>query len=87
MTRTLLQHFGCDEFGESEEAAEVERQNRSVIVVGIVGERLGDEDAGIVDQRVDAAEAFERLRDDALRRLGIGDVAGEQPGHRDPRTA
>ena len=68
-----------------EEAAEIDRNDRREILGGIVGERLGDEDAGIVDQRVDAAETLERLRYDLLRRRRIGDVAGNGQNIRIPR--
>ena len=51
--------------------------HRAIVFGGVVGERLGDEDAGVVDQRVDAAEARDRLRDDALGGRRIGDVAGD----------
>jgi hypothetical protein len=37
-----------------------------------------DEDAGIVDERIDAAEALERLRRDAFRGSGIAYVAGNR---------
>jgi hypothetical protein len=77
MAGALLQHFGRDPPGHVEEAAEVDRDDRRVILVRIAGEGLRNEDAGVVDQAVDAAEALERLRDDSFGRLGIGDVAGD----------
>ena len=46
--------------------------------LGVLGERLGDEDAGVVDQRVDAAEL--RATASAIDPLGgrrVGDVAGD----------
>src|SRR5258706_15204018 len=48
VTRTLLQHFGRDPFGEPKETSEIDRKDRSVISFGIVDERLGDEDARVV---------------------------------------
>ena len=49
----------------------------AIVGLGVIGERLGDEDAGVVDQRVDAAEPRHGFRDHALGGLGIGDVAGD----------
>ncbi len=47
-----------------------------VVVGRVVGERLGDEDARVVDQGVDPAEPVERGRDDLRRGGGVGHVAG-----------
>ena len=41
----------------------------------IVDERLGNEDAGIVHQRVDASIALDGRADDALGSVGRGDIA------------
>ena len=48
-----------------------------VVGGGVVGERLGDERARVVDQGVDAAEPSERSADDAVGGLRIGDVSGD----------
>ncbi len=77
MPRTPLCHLGNGAPGETEEPAEVDRNDGGEIVLGVVDERFGDEDACIVDERVDAAEAIESLRDDALHRRRIDDVAGD----------
>src|SRR6516225_3295885 len=61
-----------------EEAVKIDAQYVGVVFVRIFGERLSDENAGIVDERVDAAEAPEGLRHDAFRSLGVGDVAGNR---------
>ena len=53
---------------------------------GVLGERLADVDAGVVDQRVDPPEARERLAHDPLCRLGLGDVALPRSQCRGPQT-
>ncbi len=71
----LGEHVLDGELGDVEEAVEVHRGHGGVVVGGVVGERLGDEDACVVDQGVDPAEPFDgRLR----RPFGggaVGDVA------------
>src|SRR5262245_53071038 len=53
-----LQHLlGC-EAGDVKKATEIDTKHVGIIFVGIVSERLCDEDTGIVDERVDAAEAL-----------------------------
>src|SRR5258708_4132695 len=42
----------------------------------LLGERFGDEDAGVVDERVDPPEPGHPFGDRTLGRLPIGDVAG-----------
>ncbi len=76
-----------DAAGDVEEAVQIGRQHRGIVLVGVVGERLGDEDAGIVDQRVDLTELLERLLDDALGSLGIADVARDRQDIRVRTTA
>jgi len=60
-----------------EEAGDVDRQVVVVVGMGEFDERLGDEDAGVVDQRVDAPKERQRLADDALGGRRVGDVAGD----------
>ena len=72
------QHFAGCAPGDEEKAVEIDAKDVGVIVVRIISERLGDEGTGIVDKRVDAAEAIERLRHDAFRGLGISDVASNR---------
>ena len=64
-----------------EEPGEVDADHGCVVVGGVVGERLGDVDAGIVDKGVDAAEAFECAADDPVGGGGFSDVPvdGEHP--------
>jgi hypothetical protein len=71
-----LQHLGRDPLRDIEEAGEVGRDLCVEILGRVVGERLGDEDAGIVDQRVDPAEARVCLFDNALCRRRIADISG-----------
>jgi hypothetical protein len=61
------------------EAGEIDAQDRGAVGLGVLGERLGDEDAGVVDERVDAPEPGHAFGDRPLGGLAIGDVAG----HRD----
>ncbi len=42
---------------------------------GVDGERLGDEDSGVVDQGVDASETRECFADDPVGGCGLGDVS------------
>ena len=50
-----------------------------VVGPGVLDERLGNENAGVVDERVDAPEPGDTFGDRTLRRLPIGDVAGNEP--------
>ena len=72
----LLLHLGDGELGDVEEARDVDADHGRIVFGGVLRERLGDEDAGVVDQRVDAAEALDGLRDHALGGVPVGDVAG-----------
>ena len=74
MARSLLQHFGDGALGQREEPGEIDADHRCVVVGGVVGERLGDVDPGIVDEGVDAAEALECPADDPVGGGGFGDV-------------
>jgi hypothetical protein len=56
MAATLLFHLGDGELRHVEEADSVDAQGGGEVGFGIFGEGLGDEDAGIVDERVDAPE-------------------------------
>ncbi len=58
-----------------EEASEVHARNRCVVFSGVPSEWLGNEDAGVVDQRIDAAEACHSLRNHAARGSRVGDIA------------
>ncbi|MNI32307.1 hypothetical protein D3C73_862160 [compost metagenome] len=69
-------HFGDGQLSDVEEAVQVHRQHVGVVFGGVLGERFGDEDAGVVDQGVDATETFDGFTDDFLRDFRVADVAG-----------
>jgi hypothetical protein len=54
MAAALLLHLGDDELRDVKEAGDVDAQDRSIVGFGVLGERFGDKDAGVVDERVDA---------------------------------
>jgi hypothetical protein len=56
MAPALLLHLGDGELRGVEEPGGVDAQDGSVIGLGVLGEGLGDEDARVVDERVDAPE-------------------------------
>src|ERR1700733_12470016 len=68
-------HLGDDPLGQPEEPAQVDPGEQGVVRGGVVGERLGDEHAGVVDQRVDAAEPLQRTLDDPVGGGRLRDVA------------
>src|SRR6516165_3543585 len=49
----VLQHLGYGAPSQPEEPREVDRDHEGVVVGGVVGERLGNEYAGVVDKGVD----------------------------------
>jgi hypothetical protein len=61
-----LQHFGDGPLSQCEKSGQVDGDDRCVVIGGVVGEWLGDEDAGVVDERVDASEAVKRFADDPV---------------------
>ena len=65
-----------------EEAEDVHAEDGSEVRLGVAGEGLGDENAGVVDERVDAPEPRQTFGDRALRRFAARDVArdGENIG-------
>lgn len=71
----LPQHLGGRLLRDVEEPEQVQRDEGHQIVLGVVDEGLGDEDSGVVDQGVDAAEALHRCTDHALRSARSGDVS------------
>src|SRR3981189_3803310 len=78
MAATLFLHVGDGEVSDVKEAGKVDAQHGYVVGFDVLGEGLGDEDAGIVDERVDAPEPGHALGDHTLRRSPIGDVAGHR---------
>jgi hypothetical protein len=77
MAAALLLHLGDGELRHVKEARDIDAQDRRVVGLGVLSERFGDEDAGVVDERVDAPEPRHAFRDCTLGRLAIGDVAGD----------
>ena len=77
MAAALLLHLGDGELRDVKEPADVDAQDRCVVGLGVLGERLADEDAGVVDERVDPAEPGHAFGDRTLGRLPIGNVAGD----------
>lgn len=71
----LCQHFGDDALGEMEEAKHVHRCDQCIVFGRVADEGLGDEDTGVVDQRVDAAEPHHRFENEAFGSSGVGDIA------------
>ncbi|MOA37346.1 hypothetical protein D3C78_1589280 [compost metagenome] len=72
----LLFHLGDGELGDVEEAIDVHRQHIGVVFCGVRGERLGDEDPGVVDQGIDATETGHRFTDDTPGGFRFADVTG-----------
>ena len=77
MAAALLLHLGDGELGDVKEARDIDAQDRRIVGLGVLSERFGDEDAGVVDERVDAPEPGHAFGDRTLGRLPIGDVAGD----------
>jgi hypothetical protein len=75
VTAVPLFHFRNRELRDVEEARSVYRQHGTVVGLRVFREGLGDEDAGIIDKRVDAPEPRQTLGDRLMRRLSVGDVA------------
>jgi len=62
----LLLHFRNRQLGNAEESGEVDAERAGEIGLALLGERFGDEDAGVVDQRVDTAEPGQAVGDHPL---------------------
>ena len=78
MAAALLLHLGNGELGDVKETGDVDAHHRRVVSLGVLGERLPDEDAGVVDERVDAPEPRHAFGNRALGCLSVGDVAGDR---------
>ena len=70
-------HLVDGTLGKPEEPGQVDPDDRRVVGGGVVGERLGDEHARVVDQGVDAAEASQGCIDDPLGGSALGNVRGD----------
>src|SRR6516162_2564137 len=74
MTATLFLHFSNHELRHVEEASEIDAQNGSVVGIRVLSERLGDENASVVDKRIDAAKPPHCLCNDTLGRSPLANV-------------
>src|SRR6202035_1981227 len=70
-------HLVDGTLGKPEEPGQVDPDDRRVVGRGVVGERLGDQHASVVDQGVDAAEASQGCIDDLLGGSALGNVRGD----------
>src|SRR6266403_827108 len=75
VTGARPQHRGQCLLRDVEESRQIYSCHPHKVGFGIVDERLGDEDAGVVYQRVDAPKALDGRADDAVGSRGGGDVA------------
>src|SRR5438105_5797290 len=75
MPTALFEHRRDRTLRHGKEPGEVDRDDVGVVLGGVIGERLGDEHASVVDQRVDPAELTQALADDLFGGGGIADVA------------
>src|SRR3989475_1368243 len=74
----LREHLFYGELGEVQKALKVRRYKRFEILDGVVRERLGEEDAGVIDQYVNDLEASYRCLDDLGGSCGLADVTVHQ---------
>jgi hypothetical protein len=78
MAAVLLQHLADGALGQPEESGEVDADDQRVVLGGVVDEWLGDEDACVVDQGVDAPEAINCLANDLVGGGLLGHVARDR---------
>ena len=83
----MLQHFGGHALRETEKSAKIGRNDGRIILLRVIDEGFGDENARIVDEGVNAAKASEPLRNDAIGRRRIGNVTGDVQTRPRPTTA
>ena len=82
MARALLEHLGGRPLGDVKEAGDIHAEIEIIVLLSEVDERLRNEDAGIVHERVDPAKALQAFSDDPLGGLRLADIArnGEDTG-------
>ena len=78
MATALPEHLADGALGHPEESGEVDPGDQRVVLGGVVGEWLGEEDACVVDQGVDAPEAVNCLADDLVGGGLVGHVARDR---------
>ena len=76
----LVDHHPCRLPGDEERALGHHVVLEVPVVLGRLEQRLGDRQAGVVDDEVDAAERQHRLGERGADLLGIGDVDGDRHG-------
>src|ERR1700744_2848538 len=76
------QHRGHRGARNLKKPAQINSGDRVIVRVGVFGERLGDEDAGVVDHRSDSADPTERAVDYALSGSELSDIPGDCEHHR-----
>src|SRR6476660_5202423 len=74
MTTPGLAHYLDRALGHMKEACDIGGDVGSAVVMRIGDEQLGYEHAGVVDQRIDTAEAIQRLLEDQSRRVRVSDI-------------
>jgi hypothetical protein len=73
-----LLHLCDGKLRDVKEAREVDAQHGRVISLSILSERLGDEYASVVDERIDTSESGQAFGNRTLGRLAVGNVAGHR---------
>src|SRR5580704_2149014 len=74
VARAHPQHRSCGLLRQMKESREIYRDHRCEVLFRILGERLGDEDAGVVDKRIYSSEALGSRAKNAFGRLRAGNV-------------
>ena len=77
MPAALREHLPDGPLRDVEEPRQVHRQHFGEVGLGVLGERLGDENPGVVDQRIDPAELPDRVPDHPVGDRRVGDVASD----------
>ena len=72
----LCEHLPNGPLSDVEEPGKVDPRDVAEVGLGVLCERLGDEHAGVIDQRVDPAKPLDRVADDPVGDRRVGDVAG-----------
>ena len=77
MARTLLNHRADGLLRDIEKPVQVRRKEIPILLIGTLRELVGNENSGVVDQRIDAAEARQRFFNDHLAGRRVADVASD----------
>src|SRR5262249_56647541 len=75
MTTLRLAHQLQRALGHMKEACDIGVDVASIVVIRIGSERLGYERAGVIDQRIDVAEAIQCLLEDQIGGVRISDIS------------